>query len=726
MKKIVTLVLFLPFVFHAQEKETKEIKEVVFQRERRKETDLTKQNLSVQQAREVASISGGIEGIIKTLPSVNSNTELSSQYMVRGGSYDENLVYINDIEIYRPFLIRNSQQEGLSVINPDMVSNISFSPGGFEAKYGDKMSSALNLYYREPRRNEILGEVSLVGGRLTFGGKTKNNRLTALFSTRYRNTNLLLKTLNEETDFNPQYLDIQSYLNYHLNPKWNFSFIGYFSNNQYQMIPKIKTVDFGTLKHPLTLSVFYGGEERDAYRNMMGIFSVYFKPNSDWKISLNTFIYRNREKEYYTITSGYELKTFDMETGAPITSYDVSGQMNHARNDLLVKTYGSQLRVQYAQNVNTNYEVGLKYERESLKDHTNEWQLVDSLGYSVPRNQVLIGQLDDSDLKLNYHIKGNNQIEPFRISAYAQYSKKFFLENHKIFFNTGVRGQKWSFNQELIISPRFQIAIKPDWKQDLLFRLAGGVYYQSPFYKEIKGLDGAFNSEIKSQKSLQIVLGNDYEFQWKQRPFKLTTELYYKKMSRLIPYYMDNIRLRYSGKNNATGIAYGIDMRLIGEFVPGVDSWISTSYARAFENIEGKGLISRPTDQRFRLALFYQDYMPQFPSMKVNLTLFYGSGLPNGASIFSDPYLYQKRLPPYKRIDIGLTKVFIDEDKYKAYSPFWRNFKELSLGVQVFNAFNIRNTIANQWITDVATDYIYPVPIRLTGRFFNVKVEFKF
>lgn len=730
-----------PLFLYAQKKDTlktKDIQEVVFQRRSHnatKSNDLTTVKISAKEAKAVASISGGIESVLKTLPSVNSNTELSSQYMVRGGNYDENLIYINDIEIYRPFLIRNSQQEGMSIINPDMVSVVNFSAGGFEARYGDKMASALNIYYRQPQKLELSGEASLIGGRLSVGGASKDKRLSAMVSARYRNTNLVLNTLNEDTDFNPRYTDFQSYINYRLNDKWNFSFIGFYSKNDYEMLPRKKEVDFGSLQQPIRLNIAYNGKEEDQYRNMMGTASVTFKPNSKWHFILDNFAYQNREKEYYTIASGYMLQTFDPATGEPITSYDVGGQIDHARNDLLVKTYGSQLKARFSPDANTDYEIGLKYEKENLKDLTNEWQLVDSLGYSQPRGSIDPGVLDPSDLKLRYHISGNNHISPVRLSAYAQYSKKFYWGNHKVFVNAGARVQNWSFNEETLISPRVQVAVKPDWNTDMLFRLSGGVYYQAPFYKEIKDLSGAFNSDIKAQRSFQVILANDYEFDMANRPFKLTTEAYYKKMDRLIPYYIDNVRTRYAGKNNAEGYAYGVDARLFGEFVPGVDSWLSVSYARVYENIEGRGYIPRPTDQRFRFSLFYQDYMPKFPSMKVNLTAVFANGLPTGTPIsidsttnlpnFASAYTYQQRLPSYKRVDIGLTKVFIDQKDYKARGDFWKNFRELTLGVQIFNAFNIRNTVANQWITDVNTNYIYPVPVRLTGRFFNVKLDFK-
>lgn len=732
MKKLVLpLSLMVPMLVFSQTKKrdttrTTDIEEVVFQKRAVGSTnDLTTVKISAKDAQNVASISGGIEGIIKTLPSVNSNTELSSQYMVRGGNYDENLIYINDIEIYRPFLIRNSQQEGLSIINPDMVSTVNFSAGGFEPRYGDKMSSALNIYYREPEKFEISGEASLIGGRLTTGLASKNKKLTALFSGRYRNTNLVLNTLNEDTDFNPVYYDFQTYLNYHVSEKFTMSFIGYYSKNDYEMFPKERSVDFGSLQRPINLSVFYNGKENDQYKNMMGTFSMNYKSSDKWRFTLDSFAYQNREKEYYTIASSYILQTFDPITGNPVTSYDIGGQIEHARNDLFVRTYGTQFRTRFSPNANTDIEVGFKYEKENLQDLTNEYKLVDSSGYSVPRPIDDPRFPDASDLDLFYSIVGNNHIEPTRMSAYGQYSQKFFWGSSKVFVNAGARVAHWSFNNETIFSPRAQFAIKPEWNTDMLFRVSGGIYYQAPFYKEIKDLNGNFNTNIKSQRSIQAIVANDFEFEFDNRPFKLTTEAYYKKMDNLIPYYMDNVRIRYSGKNNASGYAYGLDTRLFGEFVPGVDSWLSASYARIYENIDGRGDIPRPTDQRFRFAMFYQDYMPRFPQMRVNLTLTYAMGLPNGAPVFTDPYQYQKTLPSYKRVDLGLSYAFVDAKEKKQTYGFLSNFDELTLGVQVFNAFNINNTVANQWITDANTNLMYPVPVRLTGRFFNVKLEFK-
>lgn len=733
MRYFLSVVCCLSLTFAGAQKKkdtlkTRQLGEIVFQKKSSgigKNQDMSAVKISTKNAKAVTSVSGGIESVLKTLPSVNSNTELSSQYMVRGGSYDENLVYINDIEIYRPFLVRNSQQEGLSIINPDMVSALSFSAGGFEPRYGDKMSSALNIYYREPKGFELSGEGSLLGGRLTAGYGSDNNAFSALVSARYRNTNLVLKTLNEETDFNPQYMDLQTYLNYRPTEKLQLSFLGIATQNTFTMLPKAKDIDFGSLQNPYRVTIGYAGREDDRYRTLMGTLSAVYNSTDKLRIIWDNFAYQNREKEYYTIASSYAMQATDPVSGNPYATSDLSGQIENARNDVNVKVIGSQLRARYELNPNTNIEAGIKYEKEMLHDLTNEWRVVDSAGYSFPRNAVIGNRLDDGPLLLNYAISGSNKIQPVRFSGYVQAAHKFLWNTSKVSLNGGVRLSRWSFNNETLLSPRVQFALKPDWKADMLFRVAGGVYYQAPFYKEIKDLTGAFNSSIQAQRSWQVILGNDYEFRFDNRPFKLTTELYYKKMDRLIPYFMDNVRVRYSGKNNAEGYAYGVDTRLYGEFVPGVDSWLSASYARVFENIDGKGYIPRPTDQRFRFSMFYQDYMPRFPKMRVNLTAVYAMGLPNGAPLFNDPYAFQKTLPSYKRVDIGLSYVFIDPAEKNSYYGFLEYFDELALSVQVFNAFNINNTIANQWISDVSTGNILPVPVRLTGRFFNVKLDFK-
>lgn len=700
--------------------------EVVFQGTR-KPQDISAVTISSKDIDKLPSMSGGVTELLRTLPYVNTNSELSSQYMVRGGNFDENLVYINGVEVYKPFLVRSGQQEGLSIINPDMASMLSFSAGGFEARYGDKMSSVLDIYYRRPKAFESSLEASLIGGSATIGFADKKQKLSALFGARYRNTNLILNTLDGDTNFNPTYWDFQSYIEYDFHPKWSLSFLGNYSSNDYEMKPKTRETTFGTYNQPIRLTVYYNGKENDKYLSANGSLSLKFKPNDKLLFSADAYAFHTKEEEYFDIAAGYSIEQYDDETQSTVTSFGTGGQIDHARNDLDMLVLGGQFRSRYKFDENSNIEAGVQFQREDIRDFMNEWQLIDSTGYSLPRPAMPPGELDPSELVLNYHISARNDLKSNRINGYVQYFKKFYWGTNRVMINAGIRGTHWDFNDETNISPRVQFAIKPDWeKRDMLFRFAVGMYYQPPFYKEIRRLDGSINENIKSQKSIHFILGNDYEFKWRDKPFKLTTELYYKSMDDLIPYYVDNVRIKYTGENNSKGYAYGIDTRLNTEFVKGADSWLSFSYARTKESIDGQGYIPRPTDQRFKVGLFFQDYMKFYPSMKASINLVYASGLPNGAPLFTNPYSYQSTLPAYKRVDVGLTKVFIDQGQFKSNSGVWSKFKELSLGLEIFNIFDIKNTVSNQWLRDVNSSRYYAVPNRLTGRFFNLKLWMKF
>ena len=675
------------------------------------------------------SLTGSFTDILKTLPYVSVNTELSSQYMVRGGNFDENLVYINGIEVYRPQLIRSGQQEGLSFLNTEMAAAVSFSAGGWESKYGDKMSSVLDVIYRTPKEFELGAELSLMGGNLTIGGATKDKKLSALVGARYMNRNLILNTLDEDTEFNPQSYDIQTNIEYQLNEKWRLNFIGNFSNTLFEQVPNTRSTNFGTSENPINLTVFYDGREEDKFQTEFGAVSLHHQPNKNLFLTLDTYAYHSAEEEYFDIQGAYLIRKIDPNSGGATTTLDIGGQIDHARNDLDVLVAGIQHRGKYKINLNNDLEWGFSVQREDIRDMLNEWQLIDSAGYSIspfnPDAYFGPGEVDLGDLELNYSLNARNNIESNRFNGYAQYSKKWDWNGNRVLFNAGVRATYWDFNEEMNISPRAQIALKPDWRTDQLFRLSAGYYVQPPFYKELRNPFGQLNTEIKSQKSIHVIAGHDYEFEMLNAPFKLTTEVYYKNMSDLIPYYLDNVRIKYYGENSSKGRAYGIDTRLYGEFVPGADSWLSLSYARVEENIENQGWISRPTDPRFKASLFFQDYMPSMPSLKVNTTLVYASGLPNGAPVFTDPYQFQTYLPDYKRVDIGLVKVIKDAENQTNIALF-DAFKEFSIGLDVFNVFNIKNTVSNQWIRDVNSNVIYGVPNRLTGRFFNAKIRMRF
>lgn len=693
--------------------------EISFQTNKNKPFQST--TLSAEQMLQGPSLTGGVTDLLKTLPFVNSNTELSSQYMVRGGNYDENLIYVNGIEIYKPQLIRNGEQEGLGFVNPNMTQFVNFSAGGWEAKYGDKMSSVLDIYYKRPKKFEGQLEASLMGGSLTLGTGSKNQKFSAIVGARYQNRNLILNTLEGDTNFNPEYYDVQANLNYAINKKWNVNFLGTISRSRYEMIPNDRNTYFGTFDNPLLLTVYYNGKEDDKFGTETGSLSFTYKANPNLDLGIDVFAYHSKEREYYDIQGAYLISEVDALTGSVMQTYDVGSQIDHARNNFDALVAGVQHKGKYRINANNDIEWGLKFQQEDIRDLLSEWQVIDSLGYSVSNPNLGDG------MQLNYHVNSKNNLKSNRFSGYAQYSSKFMWNDAKVMVNVGLRSSYWDYNEETTISPRGQIAVKPDWETDMLFRFATGVYYQPPFYREIRRLDGTLNQDIKSQQSIHFILGNDYEFTWMNRPFKLTTEAYYKILNDLNPYFVDNVRIRYQADNNSKGYAYGIDMRLFGQFVPGIDSWFSASYARAYQNIDNRGDIPLPTDPRFKLSAFFQDYMDFLPSFKVNVNLIYASGLPNGSPQYTDPYSYTSYLQDYKRVDIGFVKEFVNQKELKpAAGSFFGKFKEVSVGLDVFNIFDIRNEISNTWITDVNTSTVYAVPNRLTGRFFNAKVNFKF
>lgn len=670
-------------------------------------------------------ITGGVVEMIGSLPSVSVGSELTSQYRVRGGNYDENLIYVNGIEIYKPQLIRSGEQEGLGFVNPTMTDAVNFSAGGWEPKYGDKMSSVLDIIYKRPKSFEGTFEASLMGGSLTLGTASKNQKFSAIVGGRYQNRDLVLNTLDSNSDLNPVYYDVQANLNYRFNSKWDISFLGAITDSKFEMKPRDRETKFGTLDNPMSLKVFYDGNEEDRFATETASLSLHHKPNSKLDLVVDAFGFHSKEQEYFDIYGAYLINELDGD-GNAISTYDIGSQIDHARNNLDALVMGIQQRGKYKFDVNNDIEWGVKFQREDIRDMLSEWQYLDSTGYSIP-NIYHPGELDNGDLILNYSVHAKNKLESNRYAAFAQYTKKFFWGKSKVLVNGGVRATYWDFNEEWNISPRAQIAIKPNWKKtDMTFRFNTGLYYQPPFYREVRDLNGNLNKDVKAQQSIHFILGNDYEFKMWERDFKMTTEAYYKIFNDLNPYFVDNVRIRYTADNNSKGYGYGLDFRLFGQFVEGVDSWLSLSYARAYQNIDNRGDIPLPTDPRFKASIFFQDYMPILPSFKVNVNLVYASGLPNGAPPMTDPYDYTSYLTDYKRVDIGFIKEIINQDDLKAKGNFWGKFKELSIGLDVFNIFDIRNEISNTWVRDVNSSRIYGVPNRLTGRFLNAKIRMKF
>ena len=713
--------------------------EVVIKNEIKEAQGIT--TIKAEKISRVPGANSGIETLLMTLPGVSNNNELSTQYNVRGGNFDENLVYVNGIEIYRPFLIRSGQQEGLSFVNSSMVQNINFSAGGFQAKYGDKLSSVLDITYRKPTEFAAKIEASLLGGSITLEDVYLDNRLSAIIGMRYRDNSLFVNSKQIETNFKPRFTDIQSFVSFKHSEKLQFNFLGNFSLNNYDYKPVTRRTRFGTVTDPLELIVFYDGQEQDTYSTVFGAFSADYQVNSDLKLTTTVSAFNTQEEEYFDIAASYNLGEVDAnigsETFGDVTfSEGIGSQLNHSRNDLDALITNVQIRGDYKKDEH-QINFGIKYQSENIKDRIREWEVIDSAGFSIrPLN---VGFINDQPYNPYVgpivpfqNIRTNNNLTINRLSGFFQYSKKGFIGDHKIWLNIGVRGQSWSLksNQnstvnQFIISPRAQFAIKPDWEKDMLFRISGGIYSQPPFYRELRGFDGTINPNVKAQNSVHFVLGNDYSFTMWNRPFKLTTELYFKNLTNVNPYTVDNVRIRYQATNNAKAYATGFDIRLNGEFVPGNESWVSVGFLKTEENIDNRGFIARPTDQRFKLGILFQDYVPNFPNLKAYLNLVYNTGVPGGAPAYADTYSFQNRLRDYRRADLGILYVFTDVNK--RYTKGWLSqFKELTAGIELFNMFDIQNSITNTWVRDVATKNQFGVPNYLSGRILNFKIGIGF
>jgi len=717
-----------------------QIGEVVISNNNRKQVEgIT--SISPKVIRLIPGANAGVENILKTLPGVYSNNELSTQYAVRGGNYDENLVYVNEIEVYRPFLIRSGQQEGLSFTNTALVQNVDFSAGGFQAKYGDKLSSVLDITYRRPTKFGASLEASFLGGGIAVENASKNQKWSSISGIRYRDNSLLVKSQDIETNYKAPFLDVQSYITFTPNTKWQFGFLGNISQNKYNYKPLTRQTNFGSLSEPIALLVEYNGEEKDKYNTVFGAFKSTYTINENANVKLITSVYHTTEQEYFDILAQYKLGEVDSNLGSDnfggVTfSQAIGSQLTHARNDLDALIANVELKGFYAKNKN-QIEWGIKYTRENIRDRIVEWEVIDSAGFSV--NPPLVLPKNDQPYNPYYgplvpyqSVRATNFVTINRISGYAQWNKRFQWNNTDVFTNIGVRAQQWNVQDEITnaknqitISPRAQLALKPNWKKDMLFRISGGLYHQPPFYKELRAQDGKVLPDVKAQQSVHIVLGNDYSFKLWNRPFKLVSEAYYKFLTNVNAYTLENVRIRYEANNNATAYAQGLDVRLNGEFVPGTESWLSFGYLKTEENINNRGYIARPTDQRLKFGILFQDYVPNIPTFKMYLNLVYNTGLPGGSPSYADPYDYQLRLRDYRRADLGFMYVFTDRIRAKQQGHWLKKFKDLSLGLEIFNLFNNQNTITNTWVRDVYTKNQYGVPNYLTTRVFSLKLNVK-
>ncbi|RTY83418.1 TonB-dependent receptor [Flavobacterium sp. ZB4P23] len=692
--------------------------------------------------RKIPGANAGVENILKTLPGVNSNNELSTQYAVRGGNYDENLVYVNEIEVYRPFLIRSGQQEGLSFTNTDLVQNVDFSAGGFQAKFGDKLSSVLDITYRKPIKFGASLEASLLGGSLSVDVVSKDKKWSAVTGVRYRNNSLLVNSQETQTNFTPSFADIQANINYNASAKWQWSFLGNISQNKYQYQPLTRQTNFGTIDNPMRLSVFYEGHETDQYDTYFGAVKTTFNVSDNFTLKFIGSVFHTLEQEYFDIFAQYRLGEVDSSIGSETYgevafTRGIGSQLNHARNDLDALIVNTEIKG-FQDWKESQFEWGIKYTRESIRDRIIEWEVIDSAGFSLNPPVIDLPKNDQpyspykGPLVPYQDIRATNFNSINRFSGYGQWSLKSTIGRSEVWYNAGVRMHQWEVSgatiigkSQITISPRAQFAIKPDWQLDMIFRLSGGLYHQPPFYRELRNADALVQPNTKAQQSIHFVIGNDFSFTMWNRPFKLISELYYKSLSDVNTYTIDNVRIRYAANNNATAYAQGVDIRLNGEFVPGTESWFSFGYLKTEENSNNQGFIARPTDQRLKFGLLFQDYMPNIPSIKLYLNLVYNTGLPGGSPSYADPYAYQNRLNDYRRVDVGFSKVFIDNTTVKKNTGWFKDFKELAVGLEIFNLFDNQNAITNTWVRDVYSKNQYAIPNYMTTRVFNVKLSAK-
>lgn len=668
------------------------------------------QDINKEDLRHMPSTTGNaVEELIQGQAGVSTHNELSSQYNVRGGSFDENSVYINNIEIYRPLLVRSGQQEGLSIINPDMVEKIGFSTGGFEAKYGDKMSSALDITYRFPKKLEASATASLLGASAYVG--YGNKKFSISNGIRYKTTQYLLGTMDTKGEYRPNFIDYQAFLNYTPNDRWRISFLGNISDNHYNFYPEDRETSFGTMEDVKSFRVYFDGQEKDVFRTYFGSLDITRNFGKNTSLSLIASAFHTKEQETYDIQGQYWLTQTETSENLGVGTY-----FQHARNYMKANVQSVKLLLKTKTKKHT-IETALTFKSERIKENSVEYEMRDSSGYSIPHT--------GESLHMIYSMRARNTLKANRIEAYAQDTYRFTSPGEHTLFtlNYGVRLSHWSFNGETTVSPRLSLGVIPAFNHNVTMRFATGLYYQAPFYKEIRdttAIDGVtyatLNKKTKSQRSIHFIAGMDYRFKMSNRPYKFTAEAYYKALSDLVPYSVNNVKVVYYGNNECSGHAAGLDMKLYGEFVPGYDSWISLSLMDTNMKLNGKN-IPLPTDQRYAVSLYFTDYFPGTERWRMFLKLAYADGLP-----FSAPHQELEsnvfRAPAYKRADIGLNYRLVNNENRQN----GRFFKNVWLGLECLNLFGINNVNSYYWITDV-TNQQYAVPNYLTGRQINFRVS---
>lgn len=668
----------------------------------------TLQKLNMGEYNRMPDATGGsVESLLGTLAGVHVNNELSSGYSVRGGNFDENIVYVNGIEVYRPQLVRSGQQEGLSFINPDMVGSLEFSSGGYSAEYGDRMASVLDITYKKPEAFEGAVSASLLGAS-AFVGQTAGN-FTQLHGFRFKKNSTLLSSLDSKGEYDPSFFDYQGYLTMKLSDRVSCNLLGNIARNKYEFIPRNRSTSFGTLQNAHQFTVYFGGREKDLFQTLFGALTLGYTGIRRTSLELLISAFSTRENETYDISGEYWLTDMGGDQDALATA----AYREHARNRLHATVYASALKgnTRYR---NHRFAYGVNVQREQIRDEVSEWNVRDSAGYIRPRS-ALSGDYDGATV---------------RMSTFLSDTYRFQSEHLLYTLNAGVRASYWQFNREFLVSPRVSLGIVPAADPRFTFRIATGLYYQAPFYKEYRdtlrddsgNLKIQMNDGIRSPRSLHVILGGDYTFNAGNRPFKLTTEFYYKKIDDLIPYVVDNVRIRYSGQNNGSGSVMGMDMKFFGEFVPGSDSWISFSLMRARETVNGITR-PRPMEQRYGIALFFNDYVPRFPKYKMSVKAIWSDGLPmsvpgnEGGGTF--------RSPAYRRVDLGLSRLLTGTNDRIMARGGLRYLKSVWLGIDLFNLFDTRNTSSYYWV-DGVNDQQYAVPNYLTGRQINLRLSVEF
>ncbi len=708
-------------------------------------------------------ISGNaVETLIKTGMGVSSGNELSSQYNVRGGNFDENLIYVNDVLIYRPFLIRSGQQEGLSFVNSDLVSAIKFSAGGFDAKYDDKMSSVLDITYKTPKKFAASVAVSLLGGTAHIENISKNEKWTYVAGFRHKRSEYLLKTLKIKGDYRPVFTDFQSYITYKANDKLTFAFLSNVSQNVYNFIPRFSENNIGTFNTPLSIKTYFGGKEQDSYQAFFGSFSTEYKVNNNLKIKAIASSYYTIESEKYDIDAVYYLNEMNTsldsanKTPDSLLNIGYGHYLRHARNYLNAFITDASVRAYWLLNKHI-LQFGIKYQNENIDDVLSEWRYVDSAGYSTSMHDTDIPDI----LEIYSIVKSKNKLTTNRLSLFVQDGYNFGLGTTKFKATYGVRCSYNDYNNEFLTSPRLSVLITPDWFKKWYFRVSSGIYYQSPFYREIRMFDGTLVEKQKSQRSLQFIAGVYRPMRIWDRPFKLSTEIYFKKFDNLIPYELDNLQVRYYADQRATGFAVGADFKLYGEFVPGTDSWVSLSILKTMEDVIGDehyeyydsehriayeindivdsalvkpGFIPRPSDKLVSLGMFFQDYVPGHKNFKLNLAFFFNSSAPFGPPQTARYNATSRSSKPYMRADIGLSFLIKGEHRVFVKNKFFNSFKSIWGQVEFFNFMNISNIASYSWI-DIVPNTGNPVaplyrklatPNKLTGMLVNFKLTFNF